>query len=176
MLRATVQRSRLYLSTMAPASSVLRAPRSFAWLIQVLRPRVLRPALAVAAVALIGFGGAQVARQLGEGGPTGTVRGGTGGDGAVTMSLARVVLADGRPALSWTRLPATEDYEVLLIGADLTELGRIGAGADSLLVLEPGRLPAAAARESALVCRIVARRGGDEIGRSNLVPLGPVPR
>jgi hypothetical protein len=161
---------------MAPPSSLHRARRSFAWLPEALRPPVLRPALAVAAVVLIGFGVVQVARQLGEGGPTGTVRGGAGGDGAAAMSVARVVLADGRPALSWTRLPAAEDYEVLLIGADLTELGRVAVGADSLLVLEPGRLPAAAARESALVCRIVARRGGDEIGRSNLVPLGPVPR
>jgi len=162
--------------SVAAPSPVVPAWRPFRWLLGALPQPVLRPALAIASVALVAFGATQIASHLGGGRPTGIVRGGDRQGGAATMIVARVASADGRPALSWTRLAAAEDYQVLLFGAGLTEIGRIDAGAESLLVLEPGRLPAAATRESALVCRIVARRGGDEMGRSNLVTLTSVPR
>ena len=162
--------------SVAEPSPVMPAWRPFQWLLGAPRHPLLRPALAIASVALVAFGVTQIASQLGGGHPTGIVRGGTGNGVSATMIVARVMLADGRPVLSWTRLDSAEDYQVLLFGAGLTEIGSINAGAESLLVLEPSRLPAATPRESALVCRIVARRGGDEIGHSNLVTLVSVPR
>lgn len=160
----------------AAPSSVVPAWGPFRWLLGAPPHPLLRPALAIASVALVAIGVAQIASQLGGAHPTGIVRGGVSAGGATSVIVARAVLADGHPALSWTRLASTEEYQVLLFGAGLTEIGRINAGAESLLVLEPGRLPVSALRESALVCRIVARRGGDEIGRSNLVTLASVPR
>lgn len=136
---------------------------------------VLRPALAAAAVVLVAFGVMQLARQPGEGGPSGVLRG-RSADGSAAVTAARVVLPDGRTAVSWKRLPGADGYQVVLFGADLVELGRVEVADDSLMVLTAGRLPAAANREPALSCRVVAQRGGDEIARSNLVPLGPVSR
>jgi len=162
--------------SVAEPAPVVPAWRPFRWLLGAPPHPLLRPALAIASVALVAFGVTQIASQLGGGHPTGIVRGGTGNGVAAPMIVARVVLSGGRPALSWTRLASAEDYQVLLFGAGLTEIGRINAGAESLLVLEPSRLSAAATREPALVCRILARRGGDEIGRSNLVTLVSAPR
>ncbi len=159
----------------AAPSTPRRVRRSFDWLTGPAWFPVLRPALAAAAVVLIAFGVMQLARQPGEGGPSGVLRG-RSADGSAAVTAARVVLPDGRTAVLWKRLPWADGYQVVLFGADLVELGRVEVADDSLMVLTAGSLPAAASREPALSCRVVARRGGDEIARSNIVPLGPVSR
>jgi hypothetical protein len=141
---------------------------------ELLQGPALRPALAAVALTLIVLGGYEIASRPGREQPSGVVRGGPAG-AAAAMRLTEGARPGGATILQWTRMPAADAYEIVVYGAALTEIARLPAGADSALALAPGTLPAAAARESALVCRVIAMRGGDEIGRSNLLPLARVP-
>jgi len=80
------------------------------------------------------------------------------------LPLAVRVLADGRLLLAWRRQPAAEQYRVALHGADLAEAARVEAGNDTTVSVSRG---------AARFWRVIALRGGDEIGSSALAPLRP---
>lgn len=123
-----------------------------------------RPALALAAVLVAAVGLWRFAATPRPGAVEPPVLRGETVAAPAPVPLAGRALADGRLVLSWRRQPGADAYRVALHGADLAEAARVEAGNDSTVSVSPG---------AARFWRVIALRGGDEIGRSALAPLRP---
>lgn len=125
------------------------------------RPWLRRTLLAVAAVGILGLGlRAQLDRPRD---PSGLQR----GQGAPAFRALQGGVEGDQIVLRWTRHPEADRYEVILYAADLTEMHRTGATADTTLVL--GRDQWGGGEPTAW--RVVGRAGGDEVARSSLGSL-----
>jgi len=85
------------------------------------------------------------------------------GTAEVVFSGAAAPLPGGGYRLGWPALPDAETYQVLIFDQGLVEIARFDTADATRLDLDPADLPA----EPGLVFwRVVARRSGDEIARS----------
>jgi hypothetical protein len=127
-----------------------------------------RPALGAAAVLVLVLGGWWVWDTAHD--PTGQrVLRGSGNETAAGPLQARANrLSDGRLRLSWRTVPEGDAYQVVIYGADLAEVARYYAGADSVLILDPGSLTAPTGDRQARFWRILVLHAGDEIAHSRL--------
>jgi hypothetical protein len=120
----------------------------------------LRPAWAALAVVLVV--GSVVLIRMGPEGPQEQVLRG-GGTGEEPLSLAAPEFEnDGSVRLSWRPLDEADQYLVVIYEPDLTELTRTDPVIDPEIVLYPRDLVGAASG-SAVIWRVVALQGGDEI-------------
>jgi hypothetical protein len=136
-------------------------------LMQLLTMPALRPVWAVGVVALlvvVVHEALQPARVTQ--GPI-TLRGTDEGSGAAVAAEARV-LEDGSILFSWNPITDADRYELVLYGADLSEIGRLDAGPANFLMLRPDARPEAARHGVGLFWRVLCLRGGDELVRSAL--------
>ena len=121
----------------------------------------LRPAWGLAAVLLATV--TWFAMRPGSA-PGPVLRGGP--DGAIALLAPRAV--PGGTALGWTRHPEADAYEVVLYSEQLEIVRELPVTAETTLVfanVERLTLPAT------LLYRVVARAGGDEVGRSDVRAL-----
>lgn len=126
--------------------------------------RWLAAAAAVIVVAAAGWWLA--AREPGR-----VLRGSSGGSAAPLALLAADWSEDSVAVLRWRSHPRADAYEIRLYGADLDERARIAARGDTLLRVRPTEIPPTLWAEGELAWRVVALRGGAEVGRSALGTL-----
>jgi hypothetical protein len=139
----------------------------WAWLVS----PALRPALAVAALVVIG-GGVWLASSLRE--PDAPVlREVTPApqESAFAGDPEPARLGDGALRLSWTAHPEADAYTVVFLSSDLVEIARVGPSRSTHLDLRPHELPAGLVRGRPVLWRAVALRGTDEIGATSALPL-----
>ena len=132
---------------------------------------LLRPALALAAVAVVAFGVWSQVRPAREDG--GRLRGPAASPSPGTwLALPHSAsLGDGRVRLAWSPAAHATGYAVVFLGEDLTELARVGDLRTVELVLERDDLPAGLHSGQVVLWRVTAVAGGDEIARSATSPL-----
>jgi hypothetical protein len=129
------------------------------------RARWLRPALAVAATLVVAVGLWRGLAAVSARPAAGLVLRGEGEARPAPVVQPARALDGGRLALSWRRQPQADAYRVALHDADLRQVAVLDAGADSTLAVTPG---------AARYWRVLALRGGAEIGRTELAPLRAV--
>ena len=129
----------------------------------------LRPAWALAVLTLVA-GGALVASRMQTPTASAVLRGAN--DGALALGAASPQ-ADGGVTLRWKTLPAADAYDVAFYSLALAELGRVSAGRQTTFRVPAASLPAAYAKGDAVLYRVIASHGGDEIARS---PVGTLRR
>jgi hypothetical protein len=79
--------------------------------------------------------------------------------------------ADGGLILHWSPAPTVERYVVTFLASDLSEIARVGVPGRTELALRPDSLPGGLSRGAAVLWRVTAYRGDDEIGRSTTSPV-----
>jgi hypothetical protein len=126
----------------------------------------LRPAWALAALTILA-GGALLLPRLQSSAPSHVLR---GADNA-PMTLSPPAAQDGGVKLAWKAYPTADAYTVVFYSPALEELGRVDAGAQPVFVVPAARLPQAYAQGGAVLYRVIASRGGDEIARSSVGTL-----
>ena len=99
------------------------------------------------------------------------LRGPAASNGAWNAQPLATPLDGGRTALAWSGAPRATGYRVTFLGEDLNELARVEDLDSTTLVLEPGRLPAGLAPGQAVLWRVTALDGRDEIARSRTSSL-----
>lgn len=129
---------------------------------------ILRPAWG--ALVLVLALGSFVLIRVGPDGPEQQVLRGGSTDGAPLSLSQPGFLDDGSVRFSWEPLEEADQYQVVLYESDLTELTRSEPAAETEVVLSPRQL-GGAAPGSALVWRVIALQGGDEIDRSAPAPF-----
>ena len=132
------------------------------------RPRVLRPALALAAVILVAIALA----QLRETDPRKRII--LRSEEGVTEQLVPREprrTNDGDLVLAWSALPGADAYRVQVFDSTLRELVAFETGADTSLVLPPAAFSGLGDNAGSLVWRVQALSEGDEIARSEPVSL-----
>lgn len=67
---------------------------------------------------------------------------------------------------AWSPVEGADRYAVVLLGADLIERARFETGPETTFVVDAGELPARLEAEAAVLWRVVALRGQDEIAHS----------
>lgn len=123
----------------------------------------LRPAWALAALTILA-GGALLLPRLQSSAPSHVLR---GADSAA-MALVAPAAQDGGVKLAWKAFATADDYTVVFYSPALEELARIDAGAQPIIVVPAARLPKAYVQGGAVLYRVVANRGGDEVARSSV--------
>jgi hypothetical protein len=149
--------------------------RSFTWSLKPMMQPAWRPALAVVGMLTIVLllTRHEPFRRESHGI---TVRG-VGTESAAPLVLGPVATAPGGGIrLSWQRLEGADSYEVALFTAELEEIARVAAGAAAEVILDARAIPDSLRAGTSIVCRILARRGGDEIARSKAQSLVLPPR
>jgi hypothetical protein len=131
----------------------------------------LRPAfaLAVVLVAAVGVWSQWGPRREGDApllrGPSGpgteTVE-----PGAWAARAHASALGDGRTRLAWEAAPGATHYQVVFLAEDLHEIARVGGLAATRLDLDRRALPAGLAPGQAVLWRVTAHAGADELARS----------
>lgn len=122
----------------------------------------LRPVLALAATLLVAVGLWRGLAATAVRPASGLILRGEGEARPAPVIQSARSLADGRLALCWRRQPQADAYRVALHDADLRQVSVVDAGPDSTLAVAPG---------AARFWRVLALRGGVEIGRTELAPL-----
>jgi hypothetical protein len=84
-------------------------------------------------------------------------------------------LENGGFLLAWQGVEGADAYHVIIYAADLSELVTLDAAGASQLEVDPADLPALAQDDGELLWRVVVLRDGEELSRSGLQPLRPVP-
>lgn len=126
----------------------------------------LRPAWALAALTILA-GGALLLPRLQSSAPSHVLRGAD----TAAMALAPPAAQDGGVKLAWKAFVTADDYTVVFYSPALEELGRADAGAQASIIVPATKLPAAYAQGGAVLYRVLANRGGDEVARSGVGTL-----
>lgn len=133
-----------------------------------------RPALAVAALAIVAASVHLAGRPTSPGRDAAVLRSGE------ERPVARPALAALPPlhggsgtVLRWHTLPGADAYEVTLYGAAFESLARVTAGRDTQLALGTLERAAGPAGAGAAYWQVVALRAGDVLAESAPEPLGP---
>jgi hypothetical protein len=129
-------------------------------------PARMRPALALAFAALVVvIGGAWLVASRERGPATEPVmRGGPTTDEALTTGSHP--LPDGSLRLEWAATPGADAYTVVFLSPELVEVGRLTALRDNHLDLHRDSLGRGLSSGVAVLWRVHAMRGADEIARS----------
>ena len=129
-----------------------------------------RPALAVAAIALMGAGALWFAAhrtQPAPGSPP-VMRGPA--ERSTFRMASPVTLASGEIAIHWSPVPGADHYEVRFHTVDLRELGAAASTADTTFTFAPTTLPGVAGGDTVLVS--ISAHGGEAVlTRSTPQPL-----
>jgi hypothetical protein len=84
------------------------------------------------------------------------------------MALSAPAAQDGGVKLAWNAFATADGYTVVFYSPALEELGRVDAGAQTVFVVPAAKLPQAYAQGGAVLYRVIANRGGDEVARSSV--------
>ena len=133
------------------------------WLQRFIAPP-MRPALALAAIAIVAGAVMMWPRAPVPEGTTALRGGGAGSASVVAIESARITPAGLQ--LRWRAWPGADGYEVRFYSAELSETARLPAGAGTSLRVPLSRVPAAADPAATVLCRIYALRGGDVLAVS----------
>ena len=122
----------------------------------------LRPVWAIAAI-VIAFGVMKIAPKSPPGvtAPP-TLRGGASRE----LATATPSYAANAVTLLWSANPEADHYQLRFFSTALAEIGRRDLGRDTSVTLATGDLPAAYAGGEAILWRVVAMKGGDELESS----------
>lgn len=77
----------------------------------------------------------------------------------------------GAVRLTWAPAPGATRYAVVFLAGDLGEIARVDTGTTTEFELAAPALPAGLASGQAVLWRVTAYQGADEIGRSDTLPL-----
>ena len=91
--------------------------------------------------------------------------------GGWNAALVATSLGNGRTRLAWAPAAQATSYAVVLLDEDLHEITRIGELETTTLVLDRETLPAGLHSGQALLWRVVAYSGRDELARSATSPV-----
>ena len=133
----------------------------------------LRPALAVAATLVVVAAAATLLAPRG-GREAPNLRGPADGSLAPGAWDARPTAAAGGPGalrLAWSPAAGATRYAVVFLAGDLREVARIDDVTATECMLAADTLPAGLASGQAVLWRVTAYEGADEIGRSVTAPL-----
>lgn len=126
----------------------------------------LRPAWALAALTIV-IASAVLLPRLQSPAPSHVMR----GAGESAMALAAPVTEANGIHLAWKPFAGADAYVVVIYSASLEELARIDAGAQVQMRVPAASLPEGYAKGDALLYRVLASRGGDEVARSGVGTL-----
>jgi hypothetical protein len=132
----------------------------------------LRPAL-VAAVFAIAFSSVWIATRPQQKDAGDVLRGAPppAVPGAWSAGAASEPLPDGTLRLCWNPAPTADRYAVVFLAGDLSEIARVNDLVSTQVDLRPDSLPAGLRPGGAVLWRIVAYEGRDELGRSPVAPI-----
>jgi hypothetical protein len=134
-------------------------------LLELLRARPLRPALALAgslAVLLL----LVTQYNPGDRGPDRIVlRGGPGAEAVLGLEPAEI-LGEGLIRLSWRPVESADTYLITLMGEELDELARLEAGGEASLTFSPATVAGLPGSGSPVLWRVTALHGGDPLAHS----------
>lgn len=150
------------LALLAAGRDADRGAPGFARALRLPARRAMRSVLSLAAVLVVAAGLWRALMPSPAGEPGALVLRGDAVPPNAPLALPSRSLPDGRLSLAWRRQPEADGYRVILHDADLAEVARVDAGADSTVVVLSG---------VARFWRVVALREGDEIGHTELAPL-----
>lgn len=138
----------------------------------------LRPVFVMAALTVVLAGVWVATRPRGPGGPGGPGREdllrGTVPQpmpGAWPGHAKSETLADGALRLRWSPAPGADRYTAVFLASDLSEIGRVSDLTATQFELHATSLPAGLASHTAVLWRVEAYQGSDEIGRSQTAPI-----
>jgi hypothetical protein len=136
-----------------------------AWFSAWLRAPAWKPALAVAAVAIVATLGWWSFERVRE---PGVVRGVGGATAAFDLRAA-----PGRDglALTWPAVPDADAYRVVFYGADLAERARVDGLPEPRMTLRAGALPAGLGHGETALAEVTALRRGDAIATSRMTSV-----
>ena len=158
LLRALEQELGVPLDSPVPAKPVLR----------VVRPSRMKPLLAFAAVFLAAAG---LVWSLGALREDRAVLRGASDPGSWTADARATKLDARRTRLTWHAAPRATSYRLTFLSEDLNVVGNVERVEAAGYVLDRDALPAGLAPGQAVLWRVSAYAGADEIARSKASPL-----